>query len=160
MPAKQLNGRIATAKLISEQPIHIAWGTGNAAWDAVPDPEPVDAAGLVAEIGRRTATQVGFVIPDAAGTIETPQGNFTLSGTPTRHLYVRVVFAFDEAATEHIRELGIFLGTGILAGLPAGQRYFTPAQITDQGELYLLDRSQNFQRNGAVRPAFEYVLPF
>ena len=160
MPTKQLAGRIAKAMLVAAQPIHIAWGTGLPAWDANPDPEPTNATALVNEIGRRTATQVGFVTPDEAGTIETPQGNFTLSETPTRYLYVRVVFAFDDAPDAHIRELGIFIGSEPIVGLPAGQRYFTPAQIANPGKLDLLDRSQNFQRNGAVRPAFEYILPF
>ena len=160
MPAKQHDGRIKTAELIAAQPIHIAWGTGNPAWDALPEPEPVNQTTLVAEVGRRTATQVGFVIPDAAGAIETPQGNFTLSATPTRYLYIRVVFGFEDAADQHIREIGVFIGTQTAAGLPVGQRYFTPAQVTDRGRLYLLDRSQNFPRSGTVKAAFEYVLPF
>lgn len=160
MPAKQYDGRIATAELIAAQSIHIAWGTGNPAWDANPEPEPIDAAALVAEVGRRTATQVGFVLPDPAGSIETPQGNFTLSAVPTRWLYIRAAFAYTDAADKRIREIAIFLGTETIAGLPPGQRYFTPAEIARPGRLYLLDRSQNFQRDGAVRPAFEYILPF
>lgn len=160
MPAKQLDGRIALAELVATQPIHIAWGTGNPAWDDAPEPEPNDATGLVAEIGRRIATQVAFVNPDPAGAIETPQGNFTLSAAPTRHLYVRGVFGFDEAPDARIRELAVLIGTTVDPALPAGQRYFTPDQIVDPGRLYLLDRSQNFQRNGSVRPAFDYILPF
>ena len=160
MPAKQIDGRIALAELVAAQSIYVAWGTGNPAWDATPDPEPVDATALVAEIGRRVATQVSFVVPDDNGTIETPQGNFTLSIPPTRHLYVRVLFSFGDAPAAHIREIGVFMGTTLQAGLPAGQHYFAPADILDPGRLYLLDRSQNFQRNGAVRPAFEYVFPF
>lgn len=160
MPAKQIDGRITTAELVAAQPIHIAWGTGNPAWDAAPEPEPINVSGLVAEIGRRTATQVGFVVPDEHGSIETPQGNFSLSPTPTRWLYVRVVFAFGDAPDAHIRELGVFIGTQPVDGLPAGQRYFTPDQIANPGRLYLLDRSQNFERSGTVRAAFEYVLPF
>lgn len=160
MPAKQLDGRVLLAQLVSGQPIHVAWGEGLAAWDAAPEPEPVNASALLAEIGRRTATEVGFVEPDPNGPIETPQGNFKPSATPTRWLYIRVVFAFDEAPAARIRELGVFIGTQLQAGLPAGQRYFTPDQIANPGKLYLLDRSQQFDRNGAVRPAFEYVLPF
>ena len=160
MPAKQLDGRVATAELIAAQPIHIAWGTGDPAWDSAPEPEPTNANGLLSEVGRRTATQVGFVIPDENGSIETPQGNFSLSATPTRWLYVRVVFAFADAADQHIREIAVFMGTQTDPALPAGQRYFTPDQLTGPGRLYLLDRSQNFERSGTVRAAFEYVLPF
>lgn len=160
MPAKQLDGRILNAELIASLPIHIAWGTGNPSWDTNPETEPNNATALVAEVGRRQATQVAYVVEDPQGSIETPQGNFSLSETPTRHVYVRVIFAFNEAASDHIRELGVFVGTQTSPGLPAGQRYFTPSQIVNPGRLYLLDRSQSFQRNGAVRPAFEYVFPF
>lgn len=160
MPAKQLDGRILNAELIAALPIHVAWGTGNPAWDTTPETEPDNTTALVAEVGRRQATQVAFVNEDANGAIETPQGNFTLSETPTRHIYVRVIFAFDEAASDHIRELGVFVGTQTSPGLPAGQRYFTPDQIVNRGRMYLLDRSQSFERNGSVRPAFEYVFPF
>lgn len=160
MPAKQLDGRIATAELVAGRPIHLAWGTGNPVWDTFPEPEPVNANGLVAEIGRRTATQVGFVVPDEHGSIETPQGNFILSTTPTRWLYVRVVFAFGDAPDANIRELGVFIDTQPIDDLPAGLRYFTPDQLASPGRLYLLDRSQNFERSGSVRAAFEYVLPF
>jgi hypothetical protein len=160
MPAKQLDGRIAQAELIAAQPIYLAWGTGNPAWDELPEPEPVDVTALVAEIGRRLATQVGYVLPDPGGAIETPQGNFALSVEPTRYLYVRTVFGFDDAPDAHIRELGLFIGSVPVDGLPEGQRYFAPAEIAQSGRMLLLDRSQNFQRNGAVRPAFEYVMPF
>lgn len=160
MPSKQLDGRVLTAEWLSQQPLHLAWGAGNPAWDDVPSPEPVDATALVAELGRRTVTQVGFVVPNVDGQIETPQGNYALSGVPTRWLYVRTVFAFNEEPTARIRELGLFVGTEVAGGLPPGQRYFTPAQVTDPGRLYLLDRGQNLIRNGSVRPAFEYVLPF
>lgn len=160
MPAKTNAGRVAEAMLVAGQPIHIAWGTGDPDWDTQPEPEPLDATALIAEVGRRTATQVGYVVPDDAGEIETPQGNYRLSATPTRHLYVRVVFSFGDALDQHIREIGVFVGTQTIGGLPLGQRYFTPDQIANPGTLYLLDRSQSFQRNGATRPGFEYVLPF
>lgn len=160
MPAKQVDGRIAMCELIAAQPIYLALGTGDPAWDDTPEPEPVDATALVAEVGRRIATEVGFVLPDTNGSIETPQGNYTLSDTPTRYLYVRTVFAFEEAADAHVREIGMFVGSVPVEGLPAGQRYFTPDQIAQPGRLLILDRSQNFEGNGAVRPAFEYIMPF
>lgn len=160
MPAKQDDGRIAIAMLAAAQPLHLAWGEGDPAWDHTPEAEPTNATGLVAEIGRRTVTQVGFVTPDPAGQIETPQGNYTLSETPTRYLYVRTAFSFSDAETAHIREVGLFIGTELVPGLPHGQHYFTPDQVASPGRLLLLDRTQNFPRNGAARPGFEYVLPF
>lgn len=157
MPAKQHAGKTQTATLIAALPIHIAWGRGLPAWDAAPEPEPVSAVALVDEIGRRTA-EVQYVLPDASGSIETPQGNYKLVAEPTRYLLVRAVFGFGEGADQRIREIGVFVGSQPVAGLPAGQRYFLQEDIATPGALHLLDRSQRFDRNGAVRPAFEYVL--
>lgn len=153
-------GRIALARAVALQPIHLAWGRGLVAWNEDPQPEPTNATALVGEIGRRTATHVGFVLPDPNGEIEMVAGNYTASAEPTQWVHVRVTFDFADAAGEKLRELGIFLGTQPRAGLPPGQRYFLPADIADPGQLYCLERIDAAPRNGAVRQVFEYVLPF
>lgn len=160
MAVLQNTGRIALARAIAQQPIHLAWGRGAPGWDAAPQPEPTDATALVDEIGRRAVTQVGYVEPDANGVIEMVSGRYALSEAPTRWVYVRFTFDFADAEGETIRELGLFIGSQPAAGLPAGQRYFTPAQLANVGELYALERLPKFTRSGAVRQVFEYVLPF
>ncbi|MET1080308.1 MAG: hypothetical protein ABWY06_20030 [Pseudomonas sp.] len=162
MATLQDDGRVGECALFVGLPIHIAWGTGLPAWDTTPEPEPTSANTLVAEVGRRTATQVQFVVPDAAGAIELPGGaKYRASATPTKWAHVRVVFDFNDAAGTTIREVGVFFGTVTAAGLPAGQRYFTPAQITNPGRLKVLHRLQNkIPREAGVRQTFEYVLPF
>lgn len=160
MATLQESGRIALAIAVASQPIHLAWGHGSPAWDAAPQPEGNTNAGLVDEIGRRASTQVGYCRPDANGEIELASGRYTLSAEPTTYVYVKFVFAFAEAAGETIREQGIFLGTQVKAGLPAGQRYFLPADLASPGRLYALERVTAFPRNGATRQMFEYVLPF
>lgn len=160
MAVLQNSGRIALARAIAQQPIHLAWGRGTPAWDADPQPEPTNATTLVDEIGRRSVTQVGYVLPAVDGEIEMVSGRYTLSENPTQWVYVRFTFDFADAEGETIRELGIFIGSQPVAGLPAGQRYLTPAQLANAGELYALERLAKFTRNGAVRQVFEYVLPF
>lgn len=161
MATLQDDGRIALAVAMAAQPVHLAWGRGLPAWDAQPEPEPIDATGLIDEVGRRLATFVGFVQPDPAGEVELPSGSkYTVVAGPTRWLYVRVVFNFADADGETLRELGIFFGSQPVAGLPVGQRYFTPDQVAAPGRLYTLERVPAFQRNGAVRQTYEYVLPF
>lgn len=161
MATLQDDGRIALAMAMAAQPVHLAWGRGLPTWDAVAEPEPSNATALVDEVGRRLATFVGYVEPDAAGEVELPSGSkYKVVAGPTRWLYVRVVFNFEDADGETIRELGITFGATPVAGLPAGQRYFTPAQIAQPGRLYTLERVPAFTRNGAVRQTFEYVLPF
>lgn len=161
MAVLQNDGRIALAVAVATQPIHLAWGRGRPAWDSAPEPEPNNATSLIDEVGRRTATQVGYVVPDANGEIELPSGaRYTSSAVPTRWVYVRFTFSFGDAAGQDIRELGIFLGSKTDPALPAGQRYFTPAQVTQPGRLYALDREPKLTRNGSVRQHYEYVLPF
>lgn len=161
MATLQDEGRTALASAMAAMPVHLAWGRGLGSWDTTPEPEPTSASALVDEVGRRLATFVGYVQPDEAGEIELPSGSkYTVVAGPTRWLYVRVVFNFEDADGETIRELGVVFGSQPVAGLPAGQRYFTPDQIADAGHLYALERVSPFVRNGAVRQTFEYVLPF
>lgn len=162
MAALQDDGRIGECAIFIGLPIHVAWGRGNPAWDNAPEPEPTTAVALVDEVGRRTATQVQFVIPDVAGEIELPGGaKYKASAVPTKWAHVRVVFDYEDADDEVLREVAVFFGSVPIAGLPAGQRYFTPAQIAAGGRMKVLQRLQNkLVREAGVRQTFEYVLPF
>lgn len=67
-------GRAAITLAIFSHPLHLAWGIGSAAWDAegATLPSLVSATKLVAEVGRRTPTSIGFVTPDEPGDIVIP----------------------------------------------------------------------------------------
>lgn len=163
MAARQIDGRIAVAALLAAQDLAMAWGRGLTAWDAPPGtpPEPTDATALVDEIARRKVTQTGFVVPDAAGDLQTTDGlRWTLSVAPTRYLYVRAVFQFNEAVGETIREFGLFVGSTYAGGLPAGQKYFTPAQVVSPGRLLTLTRMPvPHVRDGLQNYSLELVTP-
>jgi len=139
-----------------------AWGRGDPAWDVTPEPEPTSAAALVAEVGRRRATQAQFVTPDSNGQIEMPNGQrYSPSSTPTAYAHIRCTFNFNEGKGETIREVGVFFNSQPAPGLPPGQLYFTPDQITVPGRMKLLDRLQTkIVRDQNVKQTFEYVLPF
>lgn len=114
---------------------------------------------LVAEVGRREAASVEFVVPDESGVISTPGGErWTISVTPTRYLYVQVLFDYLEAVGETIREVGVFVDTTRASGVPEGQLYLTPEEIEDQGYLLLLDRFAGITRSSDARNGFSYVL--
>ena len=112
-------GRAAIASAIASRPLHLAWGTGDPAWDAddASLPSLVNATALTAEVGRRLATAVGYVEPDDEGDIVIPvatgSGNATnkrykqVAG-PTPYLYIRVNFNFEDASSAIIREVGVF----------------------------------------------------
>ena len=67
-------GRAAIALAISSRPLHLAWGSGDPAWDAdgATLPSLVDSTALLNELGRRTPSHIGFVEPDEAGGIVIP----------------------------------------------------------------------------------------
>ena len=154
-------GRIALAEAFKAQPLHVAWGTGSAAWDTTPEPEPTTATTLLAEVGRRTVTTVDDVLPDAGGDIHMPTGErYAVSAAPTPTLYVRTVFDFADADGHTIRELALMVGTQTIAGLPAGLRYFTPAQIDQPGRMYLLNRDERIVRSGSTYQSVEFIVPF
>ena len=44
------SGRVAMAQSVKAQPIHLAWGSGSAAWDTTPVPESITATALLAGI--------------------------------------------------------------------------------------------------------------
>jgi hypothetical protein len=161
------------ASAIKAQTLHVAWGSGDAAWDALADgdlPSLVDHTALVAELGRRIPSSVSYVTPDDEGGIVVPvgqdsQGNivykrYSQVTGPTPYLYVRCNFDNADAANSTIREMGLFGGTVVKDGLPAGQAYFTPDQIADPGFMVVMQIIRpKFDRSPSVRESIEFVLP-
>ena len=161
MAVLQDRGRIALASAIAAQSLYLAWGRGLPEWDAETPPEPTTATTLVDEIGRRLITAVQYVVPHAEGEIELPDGTrYTASAQPSKWVHARWTFDYADAAGEKVRELGVFIGGTLVAGLPAGQRYFTAAQVVAPGELYTLERFEAFTRSASTRQVQEFVLPF
>lgn len=168
------SGRAAIALALSKRPLHLAWGSGDALWDE-PDatlPSLIDATGLIHELGRRTPNRIGFVLPDEAGDIIIPvsagaegavqEARYRLvtDGTPTPFLYVQTHYNYADAANSVIREMGLFMDTELVDGLPEGQRYFTPAEIKSPGLLLAVQIiTPRINRSPSVRQTVEFVLP-
>lgn len=163
------SGRTAMAQSIAAQPIHYAWGVGLSSWAQNRPSENVQAQSLVAEIGRRQATDIQYVLPSDDGDIVVPlfndsQGNtvvrrFMLSQTPTPHLYMRFNFDYSDAPASTIREVAIFVGTRIKSSVPIGQRYFVAADIESPGTMLALENlPEVIVRSPNSRQSFEFVL--
>ena len=165
-------GRAAIAAAIANEQLYLAWGTGNDAWDDAGAilPSLINATGLVAEVGRRIVSSVGFVTPDDAGGIVIPvsqgasgevqEARYKPSATPTPYLYVLTNFDFADAANAVIREMGVFMGGSPIEGLPPGQRYFLPAEIANPGLLLATQIIiPSINRSPSVRQSVEFVLP-
>lgn len=165
-------GRAAIALAISSRPLHLAWGSGDPAWDAdgATLPSLVDSTALLNELGRRTPSHIGFVEPDEAGGIVIPvstgsegavqEARYRLVTEPIPYLYVQTAYAYSDASNAIIREMGLFMDTEFVDGLPEGQRYFTPADLKQPGLLLaaqiILPR---INRSPSVRQTVEFVLP-
>jgi hypothetical protein len=168
-----MQGRIFMAEAIKAKPLHIAWGSGDPAWDDIEDadlPGLVEADALVNELGRRAPASVGFVVPDEAGAIVIPigqdgQGNIVYQRyaqveEPTAYLYVRCNFDNADASNSIIREMGLFGGTIVKPDLQPGQQYFTLDQIENPGRLFAAEIVRpHFLRSPSVRESYEFVLP-
>lgn len=152
------SGRTALAAALANETLHLAWGSGNPDWDENPVVESIDATALVNEIGRRKSSLVAFCVPDEEGDIIVPTGRFQSQVEPSNNLYLRFNFDFSDASSSIIREAAVFVGTEVIAGLPAGQFYFLPNQIDDPGTLVAIERFPAITRSGAVRQSFEFVL--
>lgn len=155
--------RAALARAIRAQSatIYLAWGSGDPDWDANIEAYPVtdDMTALTAEIGRRKLSYSCFAVPDEAGELVTPSGQFAPSETPEQYLYLRFTFDLADAAGATIRETGLYLFCEPVEGLPAGQAYFTPAQIADPGMLFAVERFVGFARSPDVTQVFGFVIP-
>ncbi len=123
-------------------------------------PEPIDQKALLREVGRRVVDEVHFVAADPEGEIVVPTGRYRLSSDPTNHLFIRVRFDFEDAATSVVREQGLFVGTQTDPALPLGQKFCIPAQVSDPGILLVLQNSVPIVRQPSTRETFEFVVTF
>lgn len=167
------SGRSAIAQAICERTIHIAWGTGDAGWDAVADqqlPGLLERTALFNEVGRRQASVKCYCLPNTQGEIVVPIGQmpdgsvdvarYAPSVDPTPYLYFRAGYDFGDGASSVIRELGLFMDTQTREGLPPGQLYFTPDEIKAPGRLLAMQILRpSILRSPTIRQTIEFVLP-
>lgn len=103
----------------------------------------------------------GIVIPVATGSEGAVQeARYRLATEPTPYLYVQTAYAYSDASNAIIREMGLFMDTEFVEGLPEGQRYFVPDDLKNPGLLLaaqiILPR---INRSPSVRQTVEFVLP-
>ena len=152
-------GRAALAEAVRARALHLAWGEGDPEWDSAGVPPLLSDTALVAELGRAQVKAAGFAVPAELGVIITPTGNYDLVTGPTNNLYLRFDFGYLDAADKLIRELGLFMDTTLVAGLPLGQSYFLPAEVDDPGILVAVERfAAPLVRSTLTRQQFEFVL--
>jgi hypothetical protein len=152
-------GRAAFLEAIRQQDIHLAWGAGDVSWGSSPPAPSVSASALVSEIGRREVLAATFVVPDAEGDIEVPDGTFSTSPTPSRYLLLDFHFDFTDAESATVREVGVFVGTIRNVGVSPSKAYLLPGEIDEPGTLLLLENfGPGIVRSPGIRERFRYVV--
>ena len=63
------------------------------------------------------------------------EARYRLATEPTPYLYVQTAYAYSDASNAIIREMGLFMDTEFVEGLPEGQRYFVPDDLKNPGLL-------------------------
>jgi hypothetical protein len=154
------SGRAAIATSIKDLAIHLAWGAGSESWDTTPVAESTGATALLNEVGRRKVSQVMYCTPDEEGGLVVPDGTFSPSSVPTKYLYLRFAFDFNDSPAATIREVGIFLRTTAKPSVPPGQMYLLPSEVQSPGELLVIEHIAKIERSAAIRQQFEFVIEF
>lgn len=151
-------GRATVAKKLQATNACLIVGTGDVAWGATPPAVPADAVGLLAPVAVVRPLVKSFVLPDAAGVIETDDGlKWTLSETPTPFLYLSYVLGFQDGPNETLREAAISLDPVFAAGVPPGLTYVPWASVTAPGDLLGIERWSPTERAG-VRLTVDRVI--
>ncbi len=154
-----VNAREGVIRRLPDSSIRVQ-GDVTAHFKVAHPPEPIGQTALLREVGRRVVDEVHFVAADPEGEIVVPTGRYRLVAEPTNHLFIRVRFDFEDAATSVVREQGLFVGTQTDPELALGQKFFIPAQITDAGILLVLQNSVPIVRQPSTRETFEFVVTF
>lgn len=151
----------ATAALAKASSAYMALGSGNTGWGSGAPPAPsVNSTALLAEFCRRKTNLVQFCTPNSSGSISLPEGKFEPSTNPTNFVYFKFHFEFEDAVGSTIREMGVFLDTVPVVGIPAGQYLLTPAQVAQQGTMISVIRIPPMLREATKRELFEWVVTF
>ena len=155
-------GRAALAEMVLSRPIHLALGLGEDSWGTPPPAPDYDVIALRREIGRKKLFRGLFVHPDDHGVLILPgDRKYSISDTPTRHLYLQFIFDYNEGSGGAIRELGLFLNTKAKADLPPTQAFFRPEELENGGTLLLLEHLENPDtHNPQKKGEYETVLSF
>lgn len=154
----QFDGGIEAITAFMEKPLHIAWGTGDPAWDVAMLPINREEHALVAELGRRLVLGPQYCIEDGGGDIVVPNGRFSISAIPTSNLYVEATFDYADSPVNTIREAALYRRTAAISATPPGQEYLLPEEVEDPGRMIALTRFEPFIHTATNRMTIRMVV--
>lgn len=154
-------GHTTLSETMFPKDFFLAWGDLplGSEWDRTPPTEDVNSTTLIEEVGRIKALAKEYVTPDVAGVIDVDGLKWTVSGTPSKYIYLKFEFAQTMNSDSAIYQLGIFTDMVPATGFEANT-YFIPAEIQDVGNIVLLENQAVVYRNSATKEVFEFVITF
>lgn len=160
-----LGGRETVAVLLKQQVWFLGLGVGLPAWDSVMVPPTGALTDLVSKVGVTRCREQAFVTPKPGGDPALPDdiamsdgAKFIRSVPATRYLYLYFKLDLADAVPNTLRESGVFFGTTIKAGIPAGQTYIPDADVTAYGKMIQADRFNSIVRDGTIEQSFSTIL--
>lgn len=155
--------RIRMARLVKESgSVFLGLGAGQVGWGDNPPNTVPGATAMVAPLCYRKILVCEYAeLDNVNGDIVMPNGDkYKITLTPTDTLYFRGVVELDEGAAFTYREMAVFFETTTQAGLPGGQLFFTPAQVTNPGTMVLIQNRTPVLRNAETRETFHAIATF
>lgn len=161
--------RVAFARYLMQQPLFIAVGSGDPAWDSLPDPTPEEENLRLAEIAQASALEscIGvtrvrtrsFMKADPNGDIILSDGSaWSVSSADTNTIRLEARLDIADATGEAVRETGVYLGTQIKETVPAGQMFIPLSDVVSLGTLIQLHRFPPIVRDGTISQALNPYL--
>lgn len=169
-PVFTIGSRTIVAHLLMQQPLFLAVGSGDPAWDDIPPPatpeeEALEMAALSKEtslkncVGFTRIRSKSFVTPDEAGTIVMLDGSkWSKTNDPVPAFMLEYLLDLEDATGVSLRENGIYVGTQFAASVPAGQMYVPLADVTSLGTLIQLTRFPPIVRDGSLSQSMTPIL--
>lgn len=161
--------RIAFARYLMQAPLFVAVGSGDAAWDGLPEPTPEEEAQQLAALSQESAltncigvTRVrarSYMKADPNGDIILSDGSaWSVSSAETNTIRLEAKLDIGDATGDSVRETGVYLDTKISESVPAGQMFIPLADVTNLGTLLQLHRFPPIVRDGTISQAINPYL--
>ena len=152
------DGHIVLAEAMYAKDFYLTWGTLDSGQWTTPPREDNTIHNIIKPVGTIKAEVKEFVNLDVNGSIETDSAKWSISGTPTRYLYLKFMFRQDNNPDDIIYQLGIHYNPQF--SVDPTTIFHNKDDVTDWGKLLLTENVAPIYRNNSTKEHFEYVITF
>lgn len=140
-------------ELYNKPSIYFAIGK-TSVWDneQAPPVEDPTTPDLTEIVGYKKVTTRHHVVPDPDGTIQYRDANWKIvpaneaMAQGARWVYLETTINYDELPLGQYRQVGVYTGLTVKAGVSAGKNALVPAEVEENGVLEIIDNRQMSNR--------------